>query len=41
MVFIILLGLYLIFFAKDDPVVIKEIHRETKIVKEQIKPKKT
>lgn len=40
MIFMILLGLYLIFLAKDDTQVIKEVHRETRIVKEQIKPKK-
>ena len=40
MIFIILVGLYLIFFAKDDPQIIKEVHKETRIVKEQIKPKK-
>ena len=40
MVFVILVGLYLIFFAKDDPQIVKEVHRETRIVKEQIKPKK-
>jgi len=40
MVFVILVGLYLIFFAKDDPQIIKEVHRETRIVKEQVKSKK-
>ncbi|MGV8086364.1 MAG: helix-turn-helix transcriptional regulator [Candidatus Woesearchaeota archaeon] len=39
MVFVVLVGLYLIFFAKDDPQIVKEIHRETRIVKEQVKPK--
>ncbi len=40
MVFVIIVGLYLIFFAKDDPVVVKEVHRETRIVKEQVESKK-
>jgi uncharacterized membrane protein len=44
MVFVVLVGLYLIFFAKDDPQIInqvvKEVHREVKIVKEQVKAKK-
>jgi len=40
MVFVILVGLFLIFFAKDEPQVIKEVHREVKVVKEQVKPKK-
>jgi len=40
MVFVILVGLYLVFFAKDDPQIVKEVHREVKIVKEQVKSKK-
>jgi len=40
MIFIVLVGLYLIVFAKDDPQIIKEVHREVKIVKEQVKSKK-
>jgi len=40
MIFIVLVGLYLIFFAKDEPSIVKEVHRETTIVKEQVKPKK-
>jgi len=40
MIFIVIVGLYLIFFAKDDPQIVKEVHRETTIVKEQVKPKK-
>ena len=40
MVFIVIVGLYLIIFAKDDPQIVKEIHKETRIVKEQIKSKK-
>jgi len=40
MVFVVLVGLYLIFFAKDDPQIVKEVHHETRIVKEQVKPKK-
>jgi DNA-binding MarR family transcriptional regulator len=39
MVFVTVVGLYLIFFAKDDPQIIREVHRETKIVKEQVKPR--
>ncbi|MGV8171209.1 MAG: helix-turn-helix transcriptional regulator [Candidatus Woesearchaeota archaeon] len=40
MVFVVLVGLYLIFFARDDPQIVKEVHREVKIVKEQVRPKK-
>lgn len=40
MIFVVLVGLYLIFFAKDDPSIIKEVTHEVKIVKEQVKPKK-
>jgi uncharacterized membrane protein len=40
MVFVILVGLYLIFFAKDDPQIVKEVHHEVKIIKEQVKAKK-
>jgi hypothetical protein len=40
MVFVVLVGLYLIFFAKDDPQIVKEVHHEVKIVKEQVKSKK-
>jgi uncharacterized membrane protein len=40
MVFVVLVGLYLIIFAKDDPQIIKEVYRETRIVKEQVKSKK-
>jgi uncharacterized membrane protein len=40
MVFVVIVGLYLIFFARDDPSIIKEVHHETRIVKEQVKPKK-
>jgi hypothetical protein len=40
MIFVVLVGLYLIFFAKDDPQIVKEVHRETRIVKEQVQPKK-
>ena len=40
MVFVIVIGLYLIFFSKEELQIVKEVHRETRIVKEQIKPKK-
>ena len=40
MVFVVIVGLYLIFFAKDDPQIVKEVHHETRIVKEQVKSKK-
>jgi len=38
MIAVALLGVYFIFFAKDEPRLIKEIHH--KVVKEQINPKK-
>jgi len=40
MVFVVLVGIYLIIFAKDDPQIVKEVHHETRIVKEQVKSKK-
>jgi uncharacterized membrane protein len=40
MVFVVVIGLYLIFFAKDEPQIVKEVTHEVKIVKEQVKPKK-
>jgi uncharacterized membrane protein len=40
MVFVVLVGLYLIFFARDDSQIVKEVHREVKIIKEQVKTKK-
>jgi hypothetical protein len=38
LVFVLLVGLYLVFFAKDEPA-IREIHK-VKVIKEQFKPKK-
>jgi uncharacterized membrane protein len=40
LVFVVLVGIYLIFFAKDDPQVIKEVQKEVRIIKSQVKPKK-
>ncbi|HYD03954.1 MAG TPA: MarR family transcriptional regulator [Alphaproteobacteria bacterium] len=40
MAFIVFLGLYIIFFIKDNEHVVKEVHREVKVIKEQFKPKK-
>jgi len=40
MVFVVLVGLYLIFFAKDDPQIVKEVHHEIKVIKEQVKAKR-
>jgi len=32
--------MYLIFFAKDDPQIVKEVHHEIKVIKEQVKAKR-
>jgi uncharacterized membrane protein len=40
MVFVILVGIFLIFFAKDEKERIIETKVETKVIKEQVKPKK-
>jgi len=40
MIFVVIVGLYLIFFARDEPQVIKEVTHEVRVVKEQVKSKK-
>jgi uncharacterized membrane protein len=40
MLLVSLVGLYIIFFTKDELPVVKEVHKETKIIREQFKPKK-
>ncbi|HEY9703295.1 MAG TPA: MarR family transcriptional regulator [Allocoleopsis sp.] len=42
MLLVSLIGLYIIFFTKDntEPKLVKEVHKEVKIIKEQFKPKK-
>jgi hypothetical protein len=39
MAFIVFLGLYIIFFIKDNDAVVKEVHREVRVIKEQFKPR--